>query len=447
MRRLDPAHAAFLHVVPNTLLAFNPVTCADDFPLAELCDVWAASLNGGGAGVPYVTAPARGKIVYNTETHVNFGMTGMHQGRLHLADLLREFLPQIGMGVRRFQFWQFRAETLGYESPAWGVVRPDGSDRPITRAIEEFWERLGTHADALATAPAPRAEVGIWRSRKNDVFQFAIHGNLGTLATGVAAYTEALYWHNVPHTIVDDGALSAGRLDGLRLLIMPAPYYLTQPEADALDAWVRGGGVLWTEAHLGGYDGTRGRHSTMIPGGGLAQAWGLREEESTSSYRLDLAESEAFQGAMVDDVKKALLAAGTTGGRDFPVQLAGGGVLWGAERCAWRAGDGLEPAGAFDAAGPVLGWQAVGAGQVFYAGTHLGQASLRDPAAFTAFLQCGWERAGVRPTLGAEGGGLVHVDLLTTADGRRFLVVVNRTDTPGTLTLEGEGPLPACGRG
>jgi len=53
--------------------------------------------------------------------------------------------------------------------------------------------------------------------------------------------------------------------------------HLTEPEAAALDRWVRAGGVLLCEAHLGAYNGTAGRHSRTVPGCGLAEAWGLRE--------------------------------------------------------------------------------------------------------------------------------------------------------------------------
>lgn len=227
----------------------------------------------------------------------------MHPGRVDLRKLLGEFLPQIGAGVRGFQFWQFRAEVLGFEAPGWGVVRTDGSDRAVTRAIEQFWQKLAPHANSLAACPPPTSEVAIWKSRRNEIFPFAIQLNLNSLRESVNAYIEALYALNIPYRVVDDIQLEAGLLDGIRLLILPSPYYLTQREMDTLRAWVDAGGILWSEAHLGAYNGTTGRHSTVVPGGGLADAWGLREEDSTSSFRLDLEKREAFDGAISEDVK------------------------------------------------------------------------------------------------------------------------------------------------
>ncbi len=41
----DPKNVAYLHVVPNTMTMFNSVMCVDDFDIAPMCDVWAASMN------------------------------------------------------------------------------------------------------------------------------------------------------------------------------------------------------------------------------------------------------------------------------------------------------------------------------------------------------------------------------------------------------------------
>ena len=58
---------------------------------------------------------ARGKVAYNVESHVNFGSLRMHQRMLGLSDLLGDWLPQIGLGVKGFLFWQFRPELFAPE--------------------------------------------------------------------------------------------------------------------------------------------------------------------------------------------------------------------------------------------------------------------------------------------------------------------------------------------
>lgn len=469
VRERDPGHVRYLHVVPNTMRVFNVVTCAaDDFALAEDCQVFAATMNGGPVMATQVVSAARGKVVYNVESHVNHGCTSLHQRVLELDDLLLDFLPQIGLGIRGFLFWQYRPEVLGFEAPAWGLVNLDGSDRPVTRAAVTFWRTLRPHVEGLLACPAPEARVGIWKSRKNEIFHFAMHRDFGPLAESVEGYQRALYWLSVPTRVVSGAMVAAGDMAGLKLLVMPSPYYLTEAEAAQLDAWVRAGGTLLVEAHLGGYNGTTGRHSRTMPGCGLAEAWGLREVLTTASHhlRLDaaalggLAGVEGDEGndgngidavAVTEDVRKALADLGVTGGRYVPLLrlkrdgVAGGagqpGLLWGATRYAELGGDDLTVEAVFDDA-PVAVSKRVGAGTVIYAGTRLGQGAALDPAGLRAFLRHVVARAGIAPVLDARAapGALVHVDLLRDGQGTpRYLVVVNRDAAARSLHLTWRG--------
>jgi beta-galactosidase len=450
LRELDPDHLRYLHVVPNTMAPFNVVTCAaDDFALAEPCQVFAATTNSGPVMTMQVVSAARGRVTYNVESHVNHGCTSLHQRVLHLPDLLDDFLPQIGLGIRGFLFWQYRSEVLGFEAPGWGLVGLDGSDRPITRAAAHFWQAVGSHAEALLDCPPPVAAVGIWRSRKNEIFHYAMHQGFKPLIDSVEAYQLALYWQSVPTRTISGEMLALGELDGLKLLIMPSPYYLTEEEAAQLDAWVRRGGIALVEAHLGGYNATTGRHSRVMPGCGLAEAWGLREVETTAARYLDV-DLESGQGGGVDDaaftedVKKALAAAGAGGSDTFPIPLHLRGEappvrLWGADRYAEIEGEGLEVWGAFRGRS-VVGAKPVGAGAVIYAGTRLGQGARVEAAGLVMLLRAALSRAGVTPTLNvaAPDRAHVHVDLLRDREGApRFLVVLNRDAEPHPLRLEG----------
>ena len=484
VRELDPEHACYLHVVPNTMAAFNSVTCAaDDFALAEECEVFAATMNGGPVMATQVVSAAHGtpsKLVYNVESHVNHGCTSLHQPILDLNALLLDFLPQIGLGIRGFLFWQYRPEVLGFESPGWGLVRLDGSDRPITKAAAAFWDTVKPHREVLLECPAPDAQVGIWKSRKNEIFHYAIHRSFRPLIDSVEGYLHALYWQSVPTRIVSGQELAEGDLEGLKLLVMPSPYFVTEAEASQLDAWVRRGGVALVEAHLAGYDGTTGRHSRILPGCGLAEAWGLRETETTAvrylpvdatveNFPTSLGESGV---ALTEDVKKALADAGIAGQEAFPIRLVADSraladsrppvvlqavwdpvlalqekhdeaaqVLWGADRYAELGGDGVQVLGTF-AGRPVLVIKPVGDGHVIYAGTRLGQGAGVDPTALLTFLRRVVTSARITPPMSAAvpPGAKVHVDLLRDAEGRpRFLVVVNRDVEQHTLYLDWEG--------
>ncbi|RPJ38484.1 MAG: hypothetical protein EHM21_16795, partial [Chloroflexi bacterium] len=369
--------------------------------------------------------------------------TAMHQRVLGLPDLLKDWLPQIGLGIRGFLYWQYRPEVLGLESPAWGLVNLDGSDRPITRAFQTFTEKITPHLEALMTCPPPSSEVGIWKSRKNEIFHFAMHGDFRALAESVEGYIEAVYGQNVPYRIVNETMLANGELDGLKLLILPAPYCLSDEEVRGLDRWVRQGGVVIAEAHLAGFSATQGRHARVLPGGGLAQAWGIREVESTSSYHL---KAEAFAGGeagldnqqMPEDVRKALRDFGQAGGLYYPIQLAEGAIAWSALRYAVLDGADLNAVGWFEPGKPCLVSKPVGDGFVFYCGAHLGQGAKKDPAGLVRLLRKAFERAGVRPAANLRGPGFgqVRVDVISSVGRPRYLVINNRSETPQRIQLD-----------
>jgi beta-galactosidase len=442
VKQRDPGHGRYLHVVPNSY--FSAVTCDDDFAMAENCEVFAATMAGGATATLHVLAAARGKVCYNVESHLNFGSIDLHQRRLELPQLLADFVPQLGLGIKGFLFWQYRAETLGTESPAWGLVQPDGSERPITAAVRQLWQTLSPHAAELRLAfPAP-AEVGVWRSRRNEIAHFAIQGQVNSHNAAIHAWVDAAYWDSLRPTLVSAEMLEAGALDGLKLLVMPNPYYLSQAEADALDAWVRAGGVLISEAHLAGYNGSAGRHSRRLPGCGLAERWGLVETDSTSARHLRTTELAGCQEAnLAPDVRKALRDFGAGGGPFFPIRMTDGGLAWGCHRYAELGGDGLEPLGSFDGQRPCLARQKVGAGAVYYAGTNLGLAAERDPAGLLAILRAAASEAGVTPTALAAAPGTVHVDLLSDDHGPRFMAVISRAGERQTVTL----PVAGTARG
>jgi beta-galactosidase len=464
VRRSDPNRVRYLHVVPNILTYWNSVTCAsDDFDLAKDCQVFAATMNGGPVLAPQVVSAGRGKVCYNVESHINFGSTTMHQRILGQADLLRDWLPQVGQGIRGFLFWQFRAEPLGAESPAWGLVNLDGSDRPITQPVADFFQKIKPHAPTLMQCSAPTREVGIWKSRKNELFHFAMYAADNAEHTGesvfrplidsIEGYINTLYWQNLPYRIVNSEMLERGELDGIKLLIMPSPYYLTEDEARGLDGWVRAGGVLFCDAHLGGYNGTSGRHSYHLPGCGLAECWGIREVDTTSALHLKpgmfvgAANSAAAQnqatdtrGSQLADVKKAMTDFQSTGSEYFPILLDGSlldgdGLAWGANRYARLAGEDMAVEGRFEADFPCLVSKEVDQGCVFYNGTNLGQGAKKDPAGMIALLHKAAMRAGVGVT--AVGNGQVHVDLIQDETGPRYLVVINRSEEEQEIRLDG----------
>jgi beta-galactosidase len=423
VRELDPARVTYLHVVPNTMQPFNAVTtCMDDFVVARSCDVFAATMNNGPYFTPQVISAAQGKVCYNVESHINGGTTSMHQSVITLNDLLNDFLPQIGMGIKGFMFWQYRPEVLGLESPAWGLTNPDGSPRTVTLAARDFWKAISPHSEDLLRAhPAP-PEVAIWKSQKNEIFHYCQFGDFVSLAAATNAYSRFLYQHSYGFQYVNSDMLSS--LDGIKVLILPSPYYLAGTEAAAIDRWVRQGGILLSEAHLGAYNDDRGRHSYRIPGFGLDKKWNLREVETTSTYRMRLDEEAEIDLKVAPDVAKMLRDFGTTGGKYVPIAMNDGSVLWGALRFAKLEAPDSSALGSFSHDYPTIVSANIEKGKVYYCGTNIGEGSERDIAVFNKCLTTILTNIGMKPELNSTAKG-VWVRALYEDNQAKFIVVRN----------------------
>jgi len=436
-KNLDPTRITYLHVVPNTTEPFNAVTtCMDDFEVSKHCDVFAATMNNGPYFTPQVVSAAQGKVCYNVESHINGGTITMHQAVIDENDLLNDFLPQVGMGIKGFMFWQFRPEILGKESPNWGVLALDGSDRVVTKAAEKFGKTIKPHQDKLMKSFPAKPEVAIWKSQKNEIFHYCEYGDFKSLAASVNAYSDFMYQHSYAFNYVNSAMLSD--LSQYKVLIMPSAYYLTQQEAEAIDAWVKEGGVLLSEAHLGAYNDNTGRHNYNMPGFGLDKNWGISEVETSTTYRLKMPEKEEVNLQVVSDVEKFLKDFGTTGGKYVPIAMNDGTVLWGAFRFAKIEAEGATPLGSFTKDYPTILSKEIGKGKVWYCGTNIGEGSRKDPSGFNSFLKTILKESGVSTELEANTHN-VWVKGLYEKKKLNSMVVRNMNDVASNVDLKFKG--------
>ena len=440
VKKLDGSHPAYLHVVPNTYRIFNSLTCVDDFALAEECDVFASTMFSPPIWSIKTVSAGYGKMCFNAECHIGGGSTRIHQKWIEENDLIRDLLPQIGIGSKGFLFWQFRPEVLGIEAPAWGVVKPDGSDSSFSRGIRTIKEKLEPYMEDIMEAASPAPAIGIWSSRKNEIFNFCVYSEQDQFAESIEAYVNTLYWNNYPCRIVNENMLEEGRLEGIKLLIMPICYYLTEKEAQSLHRWVCEGGMLLCEAHLAGYNADSGMHSRVVPGNGLSRLWKIREKDTTSTHHLVLEDQKKENMKdLSDDVRKMLETYGMSGGKYVPIELDNGRIIAGADRFAILEAEGATVLGTFHG-NPCMVIQEVEKGRVIYCGTNIGVGSLHDPSGFTDFLLWVCQAADINPTLECvqQDTGSVHLDILESSN-RTMLVFHNKTKEDKTIQLNING--------
>ena len=275
VREIDRAHPVMCHTVPRPY--FNFVTTAsDEYRLQRDCDLFGNSLGSDPFAAAVNTSAAPGKTVINSEIHA-IGGTSTQRPTLPTFDhFKRHIFTPLSRGIKGFLFWQYRAERIGYESPAWGLTRLDGGPEywldyasRLCKAVEEGGERL------LRAMPRP-ARVAILSGNENETFLWHSTDSVELYDQSLRGAFKAFYDRNYTCDVISYDRFVENDAD-YDLIYMPIPYYLRRDVADKLKSFVEAGGTLAAECFFGGYQDEDGLHSTTVPGYGFDQVFGCRE--------------------------------------------------------------------------------------------------------------------------------------------------------------------------
>jgi hypothetical protein len=192
--------------------------------------------------------------------------------------------------------------------------------------------------------------------------------------------------------------------------------------AEALKAYVRGGGTLISEARPAWND-ERGRANLRIPGAGLDEVFGAREKVLLSP------ETVTFTGARGLDAPLAALAGRTFNGAAFAEHLEV------TNPSTWVIATFPAEEGAADAAAVLSRY---GSGRAILIGTFPSAAFEQDPQKNRAsgeLLQQLVASAGVVPEVRIDGGaGAVEARFLES-DGAILLIALNHGETAQKVTF------------
>lgn len=275
VKRFDQSHPVMAHIVP--LPYFNMATaCCDDYAMAELCDLFGNSIGSAQFAAAWTTSAANGKICINSEIHAMGGSTLNPPAIPSFGDFTRHIFIPLSYGVKGFIFWQYRPESLGLESPAWGLAAPGGGMTEWYKYAIDINDALQKHKSLLAGAMPLKSETAVIASHKNQIFDFCCTGNIQMSYSALAGIQAALYDANINSDIICAEHLTAKQLRKYKAVYYPFPYYVTKDTADMLKEYVEGGGTLISEAFFGSYKDD-GYHSETIPGLGMADVFGVRE--------------------------------------------------------------------------------------------------------------------------------------------------------------------------
>lgn len=284
-REEDPRHPVMCHTVPPPV--FNVFCCgADDFELAQSCDAFGCTTS---CQIPmmadYARSAARGRPLLASEIHALPGSTLNRPTPPSTAELERQVLVPLFQGYKGFLFWQYRAELLGSEGPAWGLTRPDGSAEPWLEDCREVAELLRAHSVFLRAACPECAPVAILTVPENEIFAYSHDGDHSRYWAGVQGAYRLLRRIGRPVDFLHPSTL--GDASRYAAVVAPVPYALPEMVARGLCAYVERGGRLVSEGFLCALDPATGMTLTEQPGMGLSAVVGCREVSVSPSGQVD----------------------------------------------------------------------------------------------------------------------------------------------------------------
>jgi beta-galactosidase len=314
----------------------------------------------------------------------------------------------LAAGATGILFWQWRPELSGPESPGYGLTLPDGTPTARVDAVAEMAAAVAGEPllAAGSTPEAPRA--GLLLSRRAALLCYGNDRDMSTYAAAVMGAYRALHDADVAVAPLHEDTIRADGVPGsVKALYWPLPMAADSALARALTAFVARGGRLVAESSPGQH-GWHGRYATIVPGAGLDELFGVRVAEADVEHRI-------------------------------AIRLPGGGHLAGAWlRDQLRIGA-AEVDATFTDGAPAITRRAHGAGTAVLVGTYPSLGYHEQPTAearrwFADVLGHDPEAAPLRWAEPAPGRfHRVH----RAADGRRFAIAINATETAAQLEHDG----------
>jgi len=373
-----------------------------------------------------IRSAARDKGWWMGELQAGQGATGVRVAAPVTGRDLRFWgWAAMSRGVRAISYYAWYPMNSGYESNGYGMIDLDGRITDRARVAGEFAGVVGRNSGLFALVRPHASRVAILYNR----LSYMAGGN--TVAPGLVVRNSmlgiyrALFEQNVQVDFIHPDEVIAGRGADYAVIYLSYPVMLQRPVADALKAYVKGGGTLISEARPAWND-ERGFANLRIPGAGLDEVFGARERELRSGEPITFTTERDLDGAL------APVANRTFNGTAFAEHLE---TTSPATRVLAR----------FTGGDAAMTLSRYGDGRAILIGTFPSAAFEQEPEkarATAELLQRLVAFAGVAPEVGIDGApGLVESRVLESS-GAIVIIALNHSDTAQKVTFSFAPSIP-----
>ena len=267
IRKYDERRPIMAHVGITSAFQASLDDICDDFHVSKAVDFWgtstpcSCSMGTQGERLDFMMTHdfLRG-VDENYFTHEIYPGLGMFKWYDEPFDMKFKLYACLSSGTKGINYWQYRAERVGHEADCAGLMRIDGSPRPVAEEVKKFGKDLKTNMPYFVGAKVRRAEIAI-------VFDFdsslasIIEDHCG-VDFSFAPYNPQYYYRNAHagmYRLLRNGnyavdyisASQTNRFDGYKVLYFPYHAILTPATVAALRVFLAKGGVVIADEGFG----------------------------------------------------------------------------------------------------------------------------------------------------------------------------------------------------
>ena len=167
----------------------------------------------------------------------------------------------------------------GYEAGGYGLINLDGTLTERAVNAGQIADVVNRNQQLFLNATPVKAEIGIvYNPLTQMVGGMQRRDFPAALSQSLIGYFQTFANHNIPVDFIHREHLENRDFSQYKLIIIPYPIMFTREAASGLRAFVENGGYVLTEARMGWND-DRGYASEIIPGLGMHDIFGVRENE------------------------------------------------------------------------------------------------------------------------------------------------------------------------
>ncbi len=296
IRRVDPTHLITAHAVGASLFQSPHLGtgATDDFLMSRALDYYGVSI------YPKHNHPQSAWSVTTFRTVMDFTRSanrenggwyvgelqaGLGTVALQVSDPVTSDDHRIWMwsaiakGAKGINIYAYYPMSSGYEAGGYGLINLDGTLTERAMNAGRIANVVNRNQQLFLSATPATAEIGIVYNPLTQMVGGMQRLDFpAALSQSLIGYFQTFANHNIPVDFIHREHLENQDFSQYKLIIIPYPIMFTREAASGLRAFVENGGYVLAEARMGWND-DRGYASEIIPGLGMHDIFGVRENE------------------------------------------------------------------------------------------------------------------------------------------------------------------------